>query len=337
MKKKILVTGGAGYIGSHTIVALLDAGFEPIIVDNYSNSEIWILDQLAKVTNEKIKNYTIDCTDKDELRKVFYQENIYGVIHFAALKAVGESVEHPLKYYQNNIGSLSCVIELMNEFGVENLVFSSSCTVYGEADYLPVDESHPIKEAESPYGFTKQVCENLIVDCLKSNQLSRAITLRYFNPIGAHSSGLIGELPIGMPNNLVPFITQTAAGIRDCLTIFGNEYNTEDGTCVRDFIHVMDLAEAHVKALNTMSETGKSHTLNVGTGKGNSVLEAIDCFEKVSQMKLNYKIGPKRVGDIEQIYAATELAEKTLKWKAKYSMKDALKDAWAWQKSLINR
>lgn len=337
MKKKIIVTGGAGYIGSHTIIALLDAGFEPVIVDNYSNSELWILDQLSKITNKKIKNYTIDCTDKSELRKVFNEENIYGVIHFAALKAVGESVEHPLKYYQNNIGSLSCVIELMNEFGVENLVFSSSCTVYGEADYLPVDEDHPIKKAESPYGYTKQVCENLITDCLKSNQLARAITLRYFNPIGSHSSGLIGELPIGTPNNLVPFITQTAAGIRECLTIFGDEYNTKDGTCIRDFIHVVDLAEAHVKALNTMSETSKSYTLNVGTGKGNSVLEAIECFEKVNQMKLNYKIGPKRMGDIEKIYAATDFAEKTLNWKAKYSMKDALRDAWAWQKYLTTK
>ncbi len=334
MKKKILVTGGAGYIGSHTAVALYEAGFEPIVVDNYSNSEPWILDQLTKITNEKIKSYHIDCTDKNELKKVFREENLYGVIHFAALKAVGESVEHPLKYYQNNIGSLICIIELMNEYGVENLVFSSSCTVYGEADYLPVNEIHPIKNAESPYGYTKQVCESLITDCLDSNQLAQAITLRYFNPIGAHTSGLIGELPIGTPNNLVPFITQTAAGIRECLTIFGNDYNTKDGTCIRDYIHVMDLANAHVKALHTMSETGKSYTLNVGTGKGSSVLEAIKSFEKVNQVKLNYKIGPKREGDIEQIYAATDLAEKTLKWKAQYSMDDAMKDAWRWQENL---
>lgn len=337
MKKKILVTGGAGYIGSHTVIALCEAGFEPIIADNYSNSEPWILDQLTKITKKKIKNYTVDCTDKDGLKKVFKEEQIYGVIHFAAYKAVGESVENPLKYYQNNIGSLNCVIELMNEYGVENLVFSSSCTVYGEADYLPVDEKHPIKKAESPYGYSKQVCETLISDCLNSNQLTRAITLRYFNPVGAHTSGLIGELPIGTPNNLVPFITQTAAGIRKYLTVFGNDYKTDDGTCIRDYIHVMDLANAHVKALNTMSETGKSITLNVGTGKGSSVLEAVQSFEKVNQLKLNYKIGPKRSGDIEQIYAATELAEKTLKWRAKYSLDDAMKDAWRWEKNLAKK
>ena len=225
----------------------------------------------------------------------------------------------------------------MNEFGVENLVFSSSCTVYGEPDYLPVTEDHPIKQAESPYGFTKQACENMIADCLRSNKLTRAVILRYFNAIGAHSSGLIGELPIGTPNFLVPFITQTAAGIREHLTIFGDSYNTSDGTCVRDYIHVMDLADAHVRSLLTMCENDRSYTLNVGTGKGSSVLEAIKSFEKVNQLKLNYKIGPKRDGDIEQIYAATDLAEKTLKWKAKYSMDDAMKDAWCWQKNLAKK
>jgi len=225
----------------------------------------------------------------------------------------------------------------MNEFGVENLVFSSSCTVYGEPDYLPVTEDHPIKKAESPYGFTKQACENMIADCLRSSKLTRAVILRYFNAIGAHPSGLIGELPIGTPNFLVPFITETAAGIREHLTIFGDTYNTSDGTCVRDYIHVMDLADAHVRSLLTMCKNNRSYTLNVGTGKGSSVLEAIKSFEKVNQLKLNYKIGSKRDGDIEQIYAATDLAEKTLKWKAKYSMDDAMKDAWRWQKNLAKK
>ena len=335
--KKILVTGGAGYIGSHTVVALIKADFEPIIVDNFSNSEPWILEQLYKLTGRAVKYYTIDCNDKKSLEKVFIKEKIHGVIHFAALKAVGESVEQPLKYYQNNINSLLCLIELMEAYGVENLVFSSSCTVYGAADYLPVNEIHPIKKAESPYGYTKQVCENIITDCLRSKKLKRKVTLRYFNPIGAHSSGLIGELPIGTPNNLVPFITQTAAGIRDVLTIFGNTYNTPDGTCIRDYIHVMDLADAHVLSLITMSEKNNSYTLNIGTGKGNSVLDVIQSFEKVNQIKLNYKIGPKREGDIEQIYAATNLAEKTLKWKANYSIDVAMKDAWRWQQYLSEK
>jgi len=225
----------------------------------------------------------------------------------------------------------------MDKHGVENLVFSSSCTVYGEADYLPVSEDHPMKKAESPYGYTKQVCENIITDCLKAKKIKNAATLRYFNPIGAHSSGLIGELPIGTPNNLIPFITQTAMGIRTCLTIFGDNYNTPDGTCIRDYIHVMDLADAHVRSLITMSKNNTSFTLNVGTGKGHSVLEVIKSFEKVNQLKLNYKIGPKRDGDIEQIYAATDLVEKTLKWKPKYSIDQAMEDAWRWQKNLAEK
>lgn len=329
--KKILVTGGAGYIGSHTVVSLLEAGFEPIIVDNYCNSQAWIINQLQELTGQSIKNYELDCTDKNALEEVFLKEDIHGVIHFAALKAVGESVTEPLKYYQNNIGSLICIIDLMNKYKVKNLVFSSSCTVYGEADFLPVTEDHPIKKAESPYGFTKQVCEKMISDSLASKKLNRAVTLRYFNPIGAHPTGLIGELPLGTPNNLVPFITQTAAGIRDCLTVFGNNYNTTDGTCVRDYIHVMDLAEAHVRSLQTMELNKQSYTLNIGTGKGNSVLEAIEAFEKVNNIKLNYKIGANRDGDIEQIYAETSLSESTLAWKTKRTIKDAMRDAWKWQ------
>ena len=329
--KKILVTGGAGYIGSHTVVSLLEAGFEPIIVDNYCNSQAWIINQLQELTGQSIKNYELDCTDKIALEKVFLNEDIHGVIHFAAFKAVGESVTEPLKYYQNNIGSLICIIDLMNKYKVKNLVFSSSCTVYGEADFLPVTENHPIKKAESPYGFTKQVCENMISDSLTSKKLNRAVTLRYFNPIGAHPTGLIGELPLGTPNNLVPLITQTAAGIRDCLTVFGNNYNTTDGTCVRDYIHVMDLAEAHVKSLQAMELNKQSYTLNIGTGKGNSVLEAIKAFEKVNNIKLNYKTGENRDGDIEQIYAETSLSETTLAWKTKRTIEDAMRDAWKWQ------
>lgn len=334
MKPKILITGGAGYIGSHAVVALLDAGYEPVIVDNYCNSQKWVLDQLKELTGIEIKNHTVDCTKIEELEPVFNKEKFDGVIHFAALKAVGESVSEPLKYYHNNVSSLINIIELMNKYSVQNLVFSSSCTVYGEADYLPVNEEHPIKVAESPYGCTKQMCEQIINDCLKSKKLDRATILRYFNPVGAHTSGLIGELPIGTPNNLVPFITQTAAGIRKELTIFGDDYNTIDGTCVRDYIHVMDLADAHVKSLEKMESKKASFTLNVGTGKGSSVLQTVKAFEKVNKIKLNYKIGAKREGDIEQIFAETSLSEKILGWKTQYSLDDAMRDAWKWQKYL---
>ena len=333
-KPKILITGGAGYIGSHTVVALLEGGFEPVIVDNYCNSQKWIMDQLKELTGQRIKEYTVDCTNLKELDAVFENETFAGVIHFAALKAVGESVSEPLKYYRNNVGSLINIIDLMSKYNVPNLVFSSSCTVYGEADYLPVNEQHPIKTAESPYGCTKQMCEQIINDCIKSKKLSRATILRYFNPVGANTSGLIGELPIGTPNNLVPFITQTAAGIRPNLTIFGDDYNTVDGTCVRDYIHVMDLADAHVKSLENMESKKESFTLNIGTGKGSSVLETVKAFEKVNKLKLNYKIGAKREGDIEQIYAETSLSEKTLGWKTKYSLEDAMRDAWKWQQYL---
>ena len=334
MKTKILITGGAGYIGSHTAINLLKAGYEPIIVDNYCNSEEWILDQLHTLTGEKIKNYKADCNDIEKLDTIFKNEQFGGVIHFAALKAVGTSVLEPLNYYKNNIGSLLSIIELMAKHSVPNLVFSSSCTVYGEADYLPVNEQHPIKTAESPYGCTKQMCEQIINDCLKSNKLNSAVTLRYFNPVGAHPSGLIGELPLGTPNNLVPFITQTAAGIRSELTIFGNDYNTKDGTCVRDYIHVVDLAEAHVKALDYLGDNKPSVSLNIGTGRGSTVLETVKAFENINNLRLNYKIGTKREGDIEQIYAETSLSEKTLNWKTKHSLEDAMRDAWNWQKYL---
>ena len=337
MKTKILITGGAGYIGSHTVISLLKAGYTPVIVDNFCNSQPWILKQIQDITGENIKSYELDCTNFEDLDEVFKEEQFGGIIHFAALKAVGESVTEPLKYYKNNIGSLVNIIDLMSKYKVPNLVFSSSCTVYGEADYLPVDEQHPIKTAESPYASTKQMCEQIISDCLKSAKLKSAVVLRYFNPVGAHPSGLIGELPLGTPNNLIPFITQTAAGIREELSVFGNSYNTEDGTCVRDYIHVVDLAEAHVKSLDYLGLNKPSVNLNIGTGKGSSVLETINTFERVNNLKLKYTIGNKRDGDIEKIFADTSLSEKTLGWKANRSLDDAMKDAWKWQLYLGTR
>lgn len=333
-KKQILVTGGAGYIGSHTVIALIEAGFQPIIVDNFCNSQAWILDQLKELTGQEIISYTINCNHKEDLEDVFKKHNFHGIIHFAALKAVGESVSEPLKYYQNNIGSLINILDLMNAHRVPNLVFSSSCTVYGKADFLPVTEQHPIKEAESPYGYTKQVCERIIQDNLKVGKISNATILRYFNPIGAHPSGKIGELPLGIPNNLIPFITQTAMGIREHLTVYGNDYNTADGTCIRDYIHVMDLAEAHVKSLQVMDQNRKSYTLNIGTGKGTSVLEAIKTFESANNIKLNYKIGARRSGDIEKIYADTNYANKVLGWQSSRGLTQAMKDSWRWQEFL---
>ena len=331
MKTKILITGGAGYIGSHTVISLLKVGYTPVIVDSFCNSQPWILKQIQDITGQKIKSYELDCTNFEDLDEVFKEEQFGGIIHFAALKAVGESVTEPLKYYKNNIGSLVNIIDLMSKYKVPNLVFSSSCTVYGEADYLPVDEQHPIKTAESPYASTKQMCEQIISDCLKSAKLKSAVVLRYFNPVGAHPSGLIGELPLGTPNNLIPFITQTAAGIREELSVFGNNYNTKDGTCVRDYIHVVDLAEAHVKSLDYLGLNKPSVNLNIGTGKGSSVLETINTFERVNNLKLKYTIGNKRDGDIEKIFADTSLSEKTLGWKANRSLDDAMKDAWEWQ------
>ncbi len=338
MDKKIIITGGAGYIGSHTVVELVKNGFQPIIVDNFCNAERFILDKLEQITDIKPKLYEGDCTDIAFMDTVFkIEKNISGVIHFAAYKAVGESVAEPLKYYKNNVGSLLVLLEVMKKYGTSNLVFSSSCTVYGQPDQLPVTELSPKKPAESPYGNTKQICEEVIEDFVKSTDNYKAMALRYFNPIGAHSSSLIGELPIGTPNNLIPFVTQTAAGIREKLTIFGDDYNTTDGTCVRDYIHVVDLAKAHVKALEYLSEqTANSlfEMLNVGTGKGNSVLEVVKTFEKVSGQKLNYEIGEKREGDVEQVYANVDLVAKKLGWKAELDLAQALTDAWNWQKAL---
>jgi len=333
--RKILVTGGSGYIGSHTVVELVNAGFEPIIIDNYSNSSPEVLQNIEKLCDRKIIHYNEDCNNEEKLRKLFRDHQISGVIHFAAYKAVGESVENPLKYYENNIGSLVSVLKVMAEFKVNSIVFSSSCTVYGQPEILPVSEESEIIKANSPYGYTKQVCEQLLIDVIHSNPNFKAVLLRYFNPIGAHPSSLIGELPIGIPNNLVPFITQTGAGWRKELTVFGTDYDTIDGTCVRDYIHVVDLATAHVKALEWLNNKGENlGVFNIGTGNGVSVLQAIKAFEKVSNSSLNYVNGKRRAGDVEQIWASNSKAEKELNWKAKYTLDEAMEHAWKWQLSL---
>lgn len=335
-RKKIIVTGGAGFLGSHTCVELINAGYLPVIIDNFSNSEAFILDRINELCKENIPFYEQDCTNINALGEIFEMEKPEGVIHFAAYKAVGESVQKPLSYYQNNIGSLLVLLELMKEFKVSQLVFSSSCTVYGQPESIPVTENSPVRKALSPYGFTKIVCEQMIEDCVAAKMDLQSVTLRYFNPIGAHASGLIGELPNGVPNNLIPFITQTAAGKREKITVHGNDYQTPDGTCIRDYIHVVDLAKAHVAALNYLKKKNqnKNFIFNLGTGRGNSVMEVIREFEKINQVQLNYQIGPRRSGDVEQIYAATSLAEKELNWKTELSLSDALRDAWNWEKKL---
>jgi UDP-glucose 4-epimerase len=336
---KILVTGGAGYIGSHAVVELAQAGYEPIIVDDFSNSKESVLAGLRDILGRDVPCHHIDCGNADALREVFRKEgNVQGVIHFAAFKAVGESVQKPLAYFQNNVGSLLTLIEVMNEVGVENLVFSSSCTVYGVPDQLPVTEATPTKPASSPYGRTKQMCEDIMHDMAAApgNKL-RTILLRYFNPIGAHPSAKIGELPLGVPNNLVPFITQTAAGLRDKLTIFGNDYDTPDGTNVRDYIYVVDLAKAHIVAVQRLLDHKAAdavETFNIGTGHGNTVLEVVTTFEQASGQKLNYAIGPRRAGDVPAIYADATKAAEVLGFKTETSLFDALASAWKWQQTL---
>lgn len=333
--KKILVTGGAGYIGTHTAVELVQSGYEPVIVDNFSNSSPFILDQLALIIGKKPILYTGDCSDRNVLDELFTQHKIEGVIHFAAFKAVGESVLNPLKYYDNNLISLVHLLEMMQKHQVHELVFSSSCTVYGQPDSLPVSEKSPIQAANSPYGYTKQAAERIIQDVIASGLPLRSVLLRYFNPIGAHESGLIGELPLGVPNNLVPFITQTAAGLRDQLTVFGDDYGTPDGTCVRDYIHVADLANAHVKAFNWLEKTHERLGIfNIGTGSGVSVMEAIKSFETVTGQKLSYRIGPRRPGDVEQIWANADQAMDELNWRPRFSLDEAMQHAWKWQKML---
>lgn len=335
---KILVTGGTGYIGSHTVVELIEAGHSPIIVDNLSNSDINVLDGIGKITGVRVPFYNVDCKDIDGLSKVF-QENpgINGIIHFAASKAVGESVKEPLLYYRNNLVGLMNILECMKRFGASSLVFSSSCTVYGQPDILPVTEDAPIKPALSPYGNTKQICEEIIRDTAKSTDKVHAILLRYFNPIGAHPSALIGELPLGVPQNLLPFVTQTAAGIRECLTIFGDDYDTPDGSCIRDYINVTDLAKAHVKAVERM-ENGRQESnvevFNIGTGNGTSVFEIVNTFERVTGVKLNYKVGKRREGDIEKVWADASKANNVLGWKAVRTLDETVASAWKWQQNL---
>lgn len=330
----IAVTGGAGFIGSHTVVQLVEAGFDVVIIDNLSRSDRTLLEGISELTQKTIPFYEIDCTDYEALNKIFAENHIHSVIHFAAYKAVGESVSKPLDYYENNILSLTTLLRVMIDHEVKNLIFSSSCTVYGEPDVVPVTEHSPIKPANSPYGATKQMCERILEDAKVYG--IQSVSLRYFNPIGAHPSGLIGELPIGTPNNLVPFITQSAAGVRGTLTIFGNDYDTPDGTCVRDYIHVVDLAEAHVKAFDFVREKSEKsgfHIFNVGTGQGVSVLEVVKKFEEVNKVKLAYTFGPKRSGDVEKVYADPTMAFNSLKWRPKYSIKDALQHAWQWEKN----
>jgi len=334
---KILVTGGSGFIGSHTTVELLQKGYDVVIADNLSNSEEWIVDRIEEISGNRPYFEKIDCCNLSELKKLFLlHSDIQAVIHFAAYKAVGESVDSPLSYYRNNLVSLINLLDCMKETQINKLVFSSSCTVYGEPHYLPVDEKHPVQKAESPYGNTKQIGEEIINDASISSKLN-GICLRYFNPIGAHPSSKIGELPQGVPNNLVPFITQTAIGKRKELKIFGNDYPTPDGSCIRDYIHVVDLAKAHVVALERLLKSKnkeKFELFNLGTGKGASVLEVVEAFEKVSKVKLNYTIAERRPGDIIKVFADTTHANEELGWKAELSLEEALLSAWNWEKHL---
>lgn len=330
----ILVTGGTGFIGSHTIVELYSAGMDVVNIDNLSNSEIFINENVNAITGEKQTFIQGDISDEETLSKVFTSHKIDAVIHFAAFKSVNESVEKPLEYYRNNIGATITLLKVMKDFNVNQLVFSSSCTVYGQPDVLPVTENSPIQNATTPYGFTKQICEQAIMDFANANPDFRTIILRYFNPVGAHHSGTIGELPRGIPNNLGPYITQTAAGIRKELKIFGSDYNTVDGTCVRDFIHVSDLAAAHVAALKKLQDTKvKVEVYNIGTGNGNTVLEVVKAFEKATGVNVNYIIADRREGDIEKIWADASKAFSELNWKPKYSLEDAMLHAWLWEKS----
>ncbi len=337
MKEMVLVSGGAGYIGSHTAVELINAGYDVVVADNLSNSDMSGVEGVRKITGVDVPFVNVDCCDKEAFRKVFEQYNFNSVIHFAAFKAVGESVTDPMKYYRNNLDSFMNVLELMREYNRPNIVFSSSATVYGEADELPVTELTPRKPATSAYGNTKQMCEDILRDSVTAYDGLKGIALRYFNPIGAHPSALIGELPRGVPQNLVPFITQTAAGIRECLSVFGDDYDTPDGSCLRDYIDVVDLAKAHVVAITRMVEDKnkqKYEIFNVGTGNGVSVLELVNSFERVNELKLNYKIAPRRPGDVVAIWADTTLANEELGWKAERSLDDTLRSAWAWEKNV---
>jgi len=342
--RKILVTGGAGYIGSHTVIELHNAGYDPIIVDDFSNSEKQILNGIDQILGRKVKVYEGDCKDRRFIQQILRIENeISGIIHFAAHKAVGESVKDPLKYYENNLHSLITLLYEVTFNRIPNFVFSSSCTVYGQPEVLPVTEDTPIQKAKSPYGSTKIIGEDIIADTVRSlekfkgDSVFKALSLRYFNPIGAHPTTHIGEYPLGEPANLIPYLTQTVAGWRKQLTVFGNDYNTSDGTCVRDYIHVVDLAKAHVKALQYLDGSKDKilyDSLNVGIGKGYTVLELIKAFEKMTGKKVNHQIGDRRPGDVEQVFADVSKAERLLDWKAEESIEDALLHAWKWQETL---
>lgn len=330
----VLVTGGAGYIGSHTSVELINAGYEVVIVDNFSNSDRSSLEGIEKITGVKPLFIEADCCDMEAMRRVFKQYDFQSVIHFAAFKAVGESVSEPLKYYRNNLLSLTNILELMREYKRANILFSSSATVYGDADELPVTEQTPRKSATSPYGNTKQMAEDILRDTVATFEGMNGIALRYFNPIGAHPSALIGELPRGVPNNLVPYVTQTAAGVRECLSIFGDDYPTPDGSCLRDYIDIVDLARAHVVAIERMVNNKNKmafEIFNVGTGRPVSVFELVKGFEQANGLKLNYKVAPRRPGDVTAVWADTHLANEELGWKAERELNDTLRSAWLWE------
>ncbi|MFA9370828.1 MAG: UDP-glucose 4-epimerase GalE [Labilibaculum antarcticum] len=335
MSKQILVTGGTGFIGSHTVVELQNNGYDVVIVDNLSNSKLEVLDQIKEISGIRPKFEQFDLTDKQKVKDFFHKySDIGAIIHFAASKAVGESVDKPLMYYHNNLSSLLNIMDSMIEFNVSNLVFSSSCTVYGQPEHLPVTEQTPRKEAESPYGNTKVICEDIIRDTIKAYPSLKGIALRYFNPIGAHATAKIGELPLGVPNNLIPFLTQTVAGIRPELSVFGNDYDTTDGSAIRDYIHVVDLAKAHVVAIERLLKNKNKENyeyFNIGTGNGVSVLEIINSFERATGEKVPHKIVARRAGDIEKIYADTTLANEELGWKAESTLDETLLSAWKWQ------
>ncbi|HAM99991.1 MAG TPA: UDP-glucose 4-epimerase GalE [Marinilabiliales bacterium] len=340
-KGKIVVTGGTGYIGSHTTVELIQQGYEVLIIDNLSNSEAFIVDRIEQISGVRPSFFEFDLLDQEKMDAFFNQnKDIQGVIHFAAAKAVGESVQIPLHYYRNNLVTMINLLEAMKKHQVVNFVFSSSCTVYGQPDQLPVTENAPVKPAESPYGYTKQVNEAILNDTIKSGANIKGIALRYFNPIGAHHSGLIGELPRGVPNNLMPFITQTAYGIREQLRVFGSDYSTPDGSCIRDYIHVVDLAKAHIVAIERLIKgTNKSNyeMFNIGTGNGFSVFEVIQSFERSTGKKLNYKVVDRRPGDIEQIWADTTIGNKELGWKAEKTLDEMTLSAWQWELNYRNK
>ncbi|MBX3042838.1 MAG: UDP-glucose 4-epimerase GalE [Candidatus Kapabacteria bacterium] len=334
---KVLVTGGTGYIGSHTAIELIGLNHDVVIIDNLANSEIKTLDRIEKITGIRPIFYNADVTDFEQLNQIFTDNpDIHSVIHFAAYKAVGESVNFPLMYYTNNIGGLLSLIKVMEKFKCKNLIFSSSCTVYGQPDILPVSETTPLQPANSPYGNTKKVCEDIIKDYIESGKEMRAILLRYFNPVGAHPCGLIGELPQGIPNNLMPFITQTALGLREKLMVFGNDYNTPDGTAIRDYIHVSDLADAHIKAIEYLDSKPDNFLdiFNVGTGEGFSVLQVIESINKVLDKPLPYQIVDRRAGDIEKIWADSTKANNFLNWKPKYNLDDMTATSYKWELNL---